>query len=978
MNEQRTEVALKVGGRFLDYACTFEAAIGGVGGFAFIGHIEVNASLGDFLRKTLSAEIDGKSFPDIQLPSPTFTYRSPATLLIAFDTSITFGDGAPVKKLDLSFAFAKLGEETGGSRYVAGIRSTTRIGLGAIVGKGPNIIGKLVGDIGISRIGVFYASNDITDELALFGEKESGRQGFPKGLSFSARLGTPESYTDIALPPPPSQPIEADTVGGAIPAPREAQGRSEPPEDKRLRKWFEVRKTFGPLELRRIGGEWNDGKLGLLLDAGVELLGLKVGLAGLRVSVAPANLAHLKVQDLEVGLDGLEIAFKGGPVSISGAFLKTPDGAYSGVARISAEMFTITAIGSYATTKQGDPSLFIFGAFVGVIGGPPAFVVQGIAAGFGYNRGLTVPQVEAVRDFPLVSLVMSPPPGGSTNMLEQLGGNQFPTVQGQYWIAAGIKFTSFKLIDAFALLTVQFGARFELALLGLATMQQPPKVDGVGTPLRPFLYVELALSVRFAPDDGLLAARAVLTTNSYLFDTRCKLTGGFAFCIWFAPTNPAFANHAGDFVLTFGGYHPRFKLPAHYPQVPRIGFNWQLPNQGVTIKGECYFALTPSCLMAGCRLTAIYRSGDFAAWFEAYADFLMAWEPFHYEAEIGIFIGASFTLRMGEIASTISFQIGASLSIWGPEFAGEAYIDLGIAAFTVQIGAANVPRTPPPLKWNEFSGRFIPQIKDKPAPLNVTVTGGLLREDKDKGLFFVNPTELSLTVDAYIPVTKLLIGGVPFVSGTEEEIVFAHGRLLDRRPGQALAPGEARLETKFGIRPLAEAAIDSELVVWFRKVGEVAARPMEKRVVTKGLPEALWSRLPAPSPLGNQPIEAKVIAHALSGVRLFAPEQRLPKEDTAIRQVRAVEKRTTAPPGVDPVHAPPDDRGTAFERLGKLLIDNSEAREAVATLKALGFDLSPEAIDLDQTARCVAQSDVLSAPPLFVALGQLPPLRQSQ
>jgi hypothetical protein len=914
--------------------------------------------LGEFL-KALSAEIDAESFPDIPLPSATFTYCSPATLLIRFDTKFTFSREAPVKELNLAFAFAKLGGETAGSRYVAGIRSTTRIGLETIVGKEPNIIGKLVGDIGISRIGVFYASDDINDKvdkLALFDGEDAGPQGFAKGLSFSARLGTQESYTDIALPPPPPpQPAETGGGGDATPASRAAQAGPADVEDKRLRKWFEVRKTFGPLELRRIGGEWNEGKLGLLLDASVELLGLKVGLAGLRVSVAPAKLANLTVQDLEVGLDGLEIGFQGGPISISGAFLKSPDGAYSGMALIRAATFTITAIGSYTTTERGDPSLFIFGAFVGIIGGPPAFVVQGIAAGFGYNRGLTVPQVEDVRNFPLVSMVMSPPPGGSTNMLEQLGGNHFPTVQGQYWLAAGIKFTSFKLIDAFALLTVQFGARFELALLGVATMQQPPKVDGVGTPLRPFLYVELALSVRFAPDDGLLAARAVLTTNSYLFDTRCKLTGGFAFCIWFKPTNPAFADHAGDFVLTFGGYHPRFKLPAHYPQVPRIGFNWQLPDQGVTIKGECYFALTPSCLMAGCRLTAIYRSGDFAAWFEAYADFLMAWAPFHYEADIGIFIGASFTLRVGEIASTISFQIGASLSIWGPEFAGEAYIDLGIVAFTVQIGAANVPRTPPPLTWNEFSGRFIPQIDNRPAPLNITITGGLLREDKDKGLFFVNPSELGLTVDAYIPVTKLLIGTEP------------------------LAPGNQPLETKFGIRPLAEEAIDSELVVWFRKDGEGAAIPMQSRAVTKGLPEALWSQLPAPSPRGDQLIEAKVIANALSGVRLFAPVRRLPKEAKAARQVLSVQKKTTSSPGLDPVHAPPDDRETARERFGKLLIDNSEVRkEAVAALKTLGFDLSPEAIDLEQTARCVSQSDVLSAPPLFVALGQLPPLRQEQ
>ena len=123
-------------------------------------------------------------------------------------------------------------------------------------------------------------------------------------------------------------------------------------------------------------------------------------------------------------------------------------------------------------------------------------------------------------------------------MLTQLGKNNcFPAVTGQYWIAAGVKFTSFKLVQAFALITVQFGARFEIALLGVATLRQPPAPAP-----RALVCVEMALKVRFAPDDGLLSVMAALTVNSFLFDTRCKLTGGFAFCIWFKPTNPKFTD----------------------------------------------------------------------------------------------------------------------------------------------------------------------------------------------------------------------------------------------------------------------------------------------------------------------------------------------------------------------------------------------------------------------------------------------------
>ncbi len=46
------------------------------------------------------------------------------------------------------------------------------------------------------------------------------------------------------------------------------------------------------------------------------------------------------------------------------------------------------------------------------------------------------------------------------------------------------------------------------------------------------------------------------------------------------------------------GYHPRFKVPAHYPRVPRLGFNWRIGDT-VVIKGQPYFALCAHAVMAG-------------------------------------------------------------------------------------------------------------------------------------------------------------------------------------------------------------------------------------------------------------------------------------------------------------------------------------------------------------------------------------------
>src|SRR4029077_9028650 len=117
-------------------------------------------------------------------------------------------------------------------------------------------------------------------------------------------------------------------------------------------------------------------------------------------------------------------------------------------------------------------------------------------------------------------------------------------------------------------------------------------------------------------------------------------TGGFAFCIWFG-NNP----HVGDFVVTIGGYHPAFSPPTGYPLVSPLVFNWPLRG-GVTVKGGAYFAITPSAAMAGGSLQVLFHEGDLQAWFIAYANLLVRWNPFYFTANIGVSIGASFRLNL--------------------------------------------------------------------------------------------------------------------------------------------------------------------------------------------------------------------------------------------------------------------------------------------------------------------------------------------
>ena len=97
-----------------------------------------------------------------------------------------------------------------------------------------------------------------------------------------------------------------------------------------------------------------------------------------------------------------------GPLEIAGSFLKQTrqeGGAaytsFAGLAVLRTRQLSLSAIGSYAL-KDGHPSLFIYAVLDYPLGGPSFFYVTGLAAGFGYNRGLTIPAIDQVEAFPLI------------------------------------------------------------------------------------------------------------------------------------------------------------------------------------------------------------------------------------------------------------------------------------------------------------------------------------------------------------------------------------------------------------------------------------------------------------------------------------------------------------------------------------------------------------------------------------------------
>lgn len=606
--------------------------------------------------------------------------------------------------------------------------------------------------------------------------------------------------------------------------------------------WMELNKKIGPVFLRRIGGSFEQGTIRVSLDASVTISILTLDVMELYLGIKPGE----KFQ-FDYGLKGLSISVCKPPLFISGGlYVAKPWTLFNGQITICYDKFGFLALGSYGLSETGRPSFFAYLMLDYPLGGPPCFYITGICAGFGVNRKINIPEVKKVKDFPLVAAARGAskalkPDSKPSDVLSTLSDVIEPC-DGINFLTAGIKFTSFGMVESVVVINVEFGTKFELSLLGVSEISLPPKSAN------PLVYGCLNLRAVFCPDDGILLIEGAMSNDSYLFSKDARLTGGFAFYSWFG------GEHAGDFVLSVGGYHPKFQR-RHYPAVDRVGLNWII-NNNLDIKGEAYFALTSNCLMAGGRLELNYHAGKLKAWCSAYADFLIQWKPFHYDIAIGVSVGASYRLDAWFIHHTFKIELGASLHLWGPEFSGTARISWHIISFTIHFNAGN-KNVPPKLGWTEFKDGFLPKLDggiegskiqgDKLARLNLCKGHlGVKKlkiqgEQKEQSVYYVDPAQFEVEIESAMPLSSLKI------NGAEKE----------------------RQTRNMGILPMGVTSLNDTLEVSFCRIkedGQSISIPIEGNAVHKNLPRALWDT--------RQPdMNEGMLPDVMTGYRFCAKEQ---------------------------------------------------------------------------------------------------------
>jgi hypothetical protein len=641
--------------------------------------------------------------------------------------------------------------------------------------------------------------------------------------------GSPEETGNNPPANPPFSALAAYVKGAAFPLVSFYDDTQTSPTEL----WLQVQRNFGPLAVDAIGMSWlqETTHLGVLFSGSVSLAGLFVGLRKLDVSFNVKEPTDYT--EYELDLAGLDVSFKGGPVSITGAFFKQDEPLrYDGAALIRASTFGLDALGSYGVVNDA-PSLFIFVNLNTPLGGIPELFVVGLAAGFGYNRDLVIPGPGDIGSFPLVAGAIDPnffPKGADgkadpTTALAKLG-DTVPSVIGQYWFGGGVRFTTYELLSTFALLFLKCGREFEIDVVGVMSASLPPLLPTIA-------YIELAIVASFKPSDGLVSVQAQLTPNSYVLAPQCKLTGGFAMVFWYSGPN------AGNFVITLGGYHPSYEKPDIYPDVPRLGFVWPIDLSFATlgIIGGAYFAFTPAAFMAGGFLRVAFEMGPLRAWLDAGANFLIQWKPFYYEVDVHVSVGVEFRAEIAGVGVTLSATLGALLELWGPSTAGRAYVDWYVISFTIPIGDQDRSLQREPIAtWDEFAASFLPPATS-PDPddvvlraggsgqapgdvLKVSIEIGLISEQSPNGSV-IDPSSWSFTIQTFVPATAMTVSGVGLPDGPP-----------------------------IGVRPMEVTSIDTPLKVTMRQLDaasswvdiDLAAHGVSVAAVRRDSTAALWSK----------------------------------------------------------------------------------------------------------------------------------------
>jgi uncharacterized protein DUF6603 len=471
-----------------------------------------------------------------------------------------------------------------------------------------------------------------------------------------------------------------------------------------------MQKTIGPLSISNVGLQYKNQTLSILLDATVNFGPIAMEVIGFSIGVQlDRNNTLQNLPTPHVTVAGLGVSYNQPPTIVTGEFLTFTDNGntiFAGGVDATFSPYSFVIEGCYGQLPRGVGGPFNTVALFGKIQGPLIELefaeITAICGGFGYNSALTSPTIDNVTSPPFIGSNTNP--GSQDTALDTFSkwaaqnGNPgwvTPTL-GAQWYAAGLTVTAFQTLQIDAVVVVDVTTNVILSIFGECVAQFPPKLSE-----QSFVYAELGILSTIDFNAGVMNVLGKLSPRSYIFDPNCHLTGEFAMGYWFGDSD-----HAGDWVFSVGGYHPAFTPPSYYPTVDRLAISWTI-DSSLSATGNMYIAITPKVCMAGASIQVSFVLGKLSASFQAWADFLLNYQPFYFTGDIGVNVSVQYTLDLWICTKHISIDLGANLTLKGPPTHGTAHVDFWVFGFTISFGSS--ADCPLPLDLAHFYSQILLQ-----------------------------------------------------------------------------------------------------------------------------------------------------------------------------------------------------------------------------------------------------------------------------
>ena len=291
--------------------------------------------------------------------------------------------------------------------------------------------------------------------------------------------------------------------------------------------WIPIHAAFGPVFIEQLGvaAPDNPPSLELIVDGGVKVAGITAELQELSVTVPIDQVRDPSRWSLD--LAGIAVAYDQGGVSIAGGLLKALDQGdieYRGMLVVKIADKGLSVLGAFGSPHDAQghyTSLFVFGALLIPLGGPPYLFITGVGGGLGYNRQIEVPDdVGQLPSFPLVAAMDGSLADDPMAALASIS-TYFPAARGSLWLAAGVQFTTFVTIETIALAYVALDKGLEIGILGLTTLQLPPDTP----PDDVLASIQLALKARFSSSEMLLSISGAAHVELMAVEQRLQAYG---------------------------------------------------------------------------------------------------------------------------------------------------------------------------------------------------------------------------------------------------------------------------------------------------------------------------------------------------------------------------------------------------------------------------------------------------------------------